>query len=79
MEQKTITCSRCGKTVEGMEDNQGTVGFYRLPGTCWGKYSQGGEIFLCDECMWADPGYIRDYGGDLYLERKDRTPHENHR
>lgn len=70
----TIVCDRCGKTVKGLMgtslDNEGrpnmgfTAGFYRIAkdGEGWGQYTNPGERNVCDECMWADPRYIADYG-----------------
>ena len=58
----TITCDRCGKTVEGIREEiefQGKIipctgGFYDVKGS---ELAQSGEVNICDECMWADPAW----------------------
>lgn len=69
MNEVTVTCSRCGKTVEGAEfpahhEELGmTSGFYRvIEGNYWHKFARPGETILCDDCMWKDPLYIAEYG-----------------
>lgn len=56
-----IICSRCGKTVDGLQSKYGTGGFYRVSEGHWAKYANLGEIEVCDSCMWADPRYKADY------------------
>ena len=56
------TCDRCGKKFEGDEDENMTSGFYYVHRGYWSKYARPYETVLCDECMWADPAYIKDYG-----------------
>jgi hypothetical protein len=57
----SVTCSRCGRTIEGMEFEEGTAGFYRVQGTIWQKYANDHEQILCDGCMWTDERYLADY------------------
>lgn len=61
MNHVEITCDRCGKRVKGLEDEIGTSGFYKMSGY-WGKYKQGDEQRVCDECMFGDPKFQSDYG-----------------
>ena len=63
----SVECSRCHKTVDGVEFEAapgvpgGTAGFYRLD-AYWGKFADEGETILCDSCMWHDPRYQAVYG-----------------
>ena len=60
----TIICSRCGKVVDGLVSARyGTGGYYPVETGIWAKYADVGETELCDECMWADPRYQKDYPG----------------
>jgi hypothetical protein len=57
-------CGDCGKLVdEDFNPSQVmTAGYYHCPpGSYWAGLS-GGFEFLCDDCMWARPEYIRIYG-----------------
>lgn len=63
-----IQCNRCKadltKLVDEslrMFDNTMTMGYYDVSGGLWKTYARPGETHLCDYCMWADPGYIRDF------------------
>ena len=55
-------CSRCRKAIEGFRPPDGgmTAGYYHA--LSWKKYANPGEVIICDDCMWADPRYIADYG-----------------
>ena len=56
-------CDRCKKAVDGDEGEGFTAGFYYVaPPSWWAKYARPYETIVCDECMWADPGYRKDYG-----------------
>lgn len=62
MTNVTITCDRCGKTVQGIQADEGTGGFYNLKGI-WEKFKQNdNEKMVCDDCMWKDPKYRELYG-----------------
>lgn len=63
MNNVTIICDRCKQSVEGYEGQEATGGFYGMGGPGpWAKYARPGERRICDACMHADEGYIRDYG-----------------
>lgn len=68
MPRVKIKCDRCNKEVDGIETDTGTVGFYRLSG-CWAEYKRNEEEAICDECMWIDPKYIRNYPRMLFKEK----------
>jgi hypothetical protein len=53
-------CSRCQKTKVVYEDKLDSSGFYKSDSP-FGKYFKPGEIVLCDDCMWHDDGYLKDY------------------
>ncbi len=58
----TIVCDRCGARFPGVEfPIKGvTAGFY-VRG--WEpKFFRDGEEYLCDDCMFKDPRYIKIYG-----------------
>jgi len=57
-----IHCDRCRNKVEGGEDEWFTSGFYYVHRGSWRKYARPYETVVCDECMFADPLYIADYG-----------------
>lgn len=58
-----VHCDRCKKKIEGEWIDGYTCGFYDVaPPSSWAKYSNPYETVVCDECMWADPRYIADYG-----------------
>lgn len=61
MDKITVTCSRCGTVVEGLESEHGTSGFYRVSAGVWDKYANPNETILCDACMQSDPRYLEDY------------------
>lgn len=56
-----VNCCRCKKTVEGLETDGGTAGFYKMVGSIWTKYRRDDEIFVCDHCMLNDQKYLKDY------------------
>ena len=60
----TIRCDRCNRFVEGEYGAWGvTKGYYWVAaGSPWQRYSQPGERYICECCMWKDAGYIRDFG-----------------
>lgn len=60
MDKVTVVCDRCGKTVEGLQDESGTAGFYRLT-PYWRQFANEDEKILCDACMWDDPRYKAVY------------------
>lgn len=71
MSNITVMCDRCHKTIEGLysepDDSNHlgyTAGYYSIKedGKGWGKYTDPDERIVCDQCMWADPRYIADYG-----------------
>lgn len=55
-------CDRCGELIDGFEDEGGTAGFYYVHKGPWSEFARPYEVVVCDECMWADPGYIALYG-----------------
>jgi hypothetical protein len=58
-----IHCDRCKGKVEGELGDVFTSGVYVVePPSSWAKYARPYETVVCDACMWADPGYIADYG-----------------
>jgi len=57
-----LHCDRCHRKVEGDESPYFTSGFYYVDRGYWAKYARPCEVVVCDECIWADPGYIADYG-----------------
>lgn len=58
-----IHCDRCKRKVEGDFHERFTCGFYDVSkGSSWAKYARNYESIICDECMFADPQYIQDYG-----------------
>lgn len=66
METK-VKCDRCGKQVFGLKADNFTAGFYLVElGSAWCEYRREGENIICDECMWKDSKYVRDYPG--YVE-----------
>jgi hypothetical protein len=57
-------CCRCQKLVENEVHVMGgmTAGYYDVRGNAWEQFSNPGEDFICDACMWSDPRYIAVYG-----------------
>jgi len=59
-----VVCDRCKRVVEGMEmvvDGQillGTGGYYKRG---YRKYMTDSEGIVCDECMWKDQNFRKDY------------------
>jgi hypothetical protein len=64
----TVTCDRCGASIDGMRGEFATAGFYDTTGqSWWSKYAKPGEHVVCDGCMWIDPQYRADYGAPPIL------------
>ena len=58
----TVICDRCKNLVEGYKSSDFTGGYYETPsGSYWGNYANEGENVLCDDCMFDDPRYQKDY------------------
>lgn len=55
-----VYCDRHRGLVDGLEDEDCTGGFYRRSG--WPDFFDAGEERVCDDCMFADPRYIKVYG-----------------
>lgn len=55
-------CSRCHKPIQQFTPPTGgmTAGYYVVAG--WKEFCNEGEIYVCDNCMWEDPRYIKVYG-----------------
>lgn len=68
MKRVTVVCDRCGSSIEGLEDEQGTSGFYSRPvveeyrNNGWGQYMNETENDVCDACMQSDKRYRSAYG-----------------
>jgi hypothetical protein len=59
----TVTCDRCGAEIDGLRGQFATAGFYDTAGqSWWSRFARPGENVVCDDCMWADPGYRAEYG-----------------
>lgn len=57
-----VICNRCHRPVDGMKiPGVATGGFYETIGGPWAKYARPGENILCDECMWSDPDYQKEF------------------
>lgn len=57
-----IKCSRCMKLKDcSGSDLTVTCGYYDVTAPPWSKYADPGEKAVCDECMHADPRYLKDY------------------
>jgi hypothetical protein len=61
MQVEFIECSRCSKRVRSCSGETFTAGYYELKGY-WQRFAQKDEVYLCDECMFLEPGYIQVYG-----------------
>jgi hypothetical protein len=62
MPDLTVTCSRCGRQVDGYEDKTATSGFYRIsPDGMCSQFANPGETVICDDCMWSDERYLAIY------------------
>lgn len=55
-----VICDRCRQTVEGIQGQEFTAGFYDM--TKWEEYRRQNERRLCASCMFADPRYVERYG-----------------
>lgn len=56
-------CSRCNKDISELvvHNSEGmTMGYYGAAD--WSAFSNPGEIYICDACMFQDPRYITVYG-----------------
>ena len=63
MDRKQQPCDRCGEAIDGFETDHGTMGFYRLTlPSIWARFARSGEKVICDDCMFEDERYRRDYG-----------------
>ena len=61
--QMEETCSRCKQPIKNFsppESGNFTAGYYVAQG--WLEFSNPGEVYICDDCMWKDPRYISVYG-----------------
>jgi hypothetical protein len=57
-----LHCDRCHKKFDGEIWADGSAGCYVVDSGYWHRYARPYETVICDECMWADPRYIADYG-----------------
>lgn len=59
-----IICDRCHQVVkDAMKECSGTTaGYYEVERGAWRKFSNPGEKYLCDACMFRDDRYIAVYG-----------------
>lgn len=64
-----FNCDRCENHVVGVHTSTGTAGFYNVDlGAGWDKYARKIkgtnrlEHFVCENCMFDDPEYIKVYG-----------------
>lgn len=59
-----VTCSRCQKKVDSLKDKAAgmTGGYYEVHEGYWSRFSNAGEYYLCDACMWADERYREVFG-----------------
>jgi hypothetical protein len=55
-----IECSRCHASFHYNPNEKMTAGFYTRSG--WEQFFDPGEEYLCDDCMFMDPRYIKVYG-----------------
>ena len=55
-------CSRCKQTIKDFSPPGSgmTAGYYIASG--WKEFCNEGEIYVCDNCMFKDPRYIKVYG-----------------
>ncbi len=54
-------CNRCHQIKVGYDSVVMTSGYYTMDG--WAEYKQNlNETKVCEQCMWADPKYIRICG-----------------
>lgn len=49
--------------------HKATAGYYLA--VSWAEFTDAGEVYVCDACMWADPRYILIYG--RYIPTAPRT------
>ena len=59
-----IVCDRCSQIVpDAAKSCDGTTcGYYEVAGGTWHRFSNAGEKYLCDACMFSDPRYQAVYG-----------------
>ena len=62
-----IVCDRCHIGVEGSEDIEQTSGYYKRKG--WKQFMSDYEGILCDDCMWHNDNYIKEYGNQFEQKR----------
>lgn len=58
----TYHCDRCKQKISGDEGATFTSGFYYVSSGYWARFARPYETVVCDDCMFADPGYIAIYG-----------------
>lgn len=60
------TCDRCKHKIADFTMPVGglTSGYYLVTCETWREYGNKGEQIVCDDCMWHDPRYRRDYRGE---------------
>jgi hypothetical protein len=56
-----VKCVVCGKVMPKDDDGNMTAGYYK------GWF---GQEITCDDCMWADPRYIAQYGDMRKLQNR---------
>jgi hypothetical protein len=56
------TCDRCRRKIADFRMPNGSTAGYYLAGA-WPRCANPGEQIICDDCMWNDPRYKRDYTG----------------
>lgn len=59
-------CDRCGCILKDFIKPSKlcgfTMGYYDTRSGPWWKLARVGEEWVCDTCMWSDPGYREIYG-----------------
>lgn len=61
-----LICDRCHQKIDGRWDSEFSSGFYIIHEySPWKKYGRPGEEVLCDNCMFEDPQYCRDFNRPL--------------
>jgi hypothetical protein len=56
-------CDRCKEKVKHASRTlHGSVGYYEVDAGWWHRFSNEGEKYVCDECMFKDERYIAVYG-----------------
>jgi len=62
-----VVCDRCHIGIEGSEDIEQTSGYYKRKG--WKQFMSDNEGIVCDDCMWHDDKYIKEYGNQFEQKR----------